>query len=198
MRFLFMVGTQRALGKGNVCEGMERVVEPMWEMERPIPSPITMSSVPLYGLWKKKFLGSTETWCYAPLSNNQLELGGVISYNMGLRAPSGGEARLPWVGGSQGARLPLIFGIGGGGCMFGCFQNIGHWDTTCPWVLHHWHRLRNGQGVGHLSRMVEGNCLVGPDDRFQEDLEEWFLLLFIVDQAWVEFVVASSDVDLIF
>ena len=29
IQFLFMAGTQRTLGKENVCEGEERVVEPI-------------------------------------------------------------------------------------------------------------------------------------------------------------------------
>ena len=46
MRFLFMVGTQRTLDRENMCEDVERVVEPVWEMGRPVPSLITMSFVP--------------------------------------------------------------------------------------------------------------------------------------------------------
>ena len=48
IKFLFMAGTQRTLGKKNVCEGMKRVVEPIWVMERPMPSLMTMSSVLSY------------------------------------------------------------------------------------------------------------------------------------------------------
>ena len=48
-RFLFMLGTQRTLRKVKVCECVERVVEPVWEMKRPVLSPITMSSEPSHG-----------------------------------------------------------------------------------------------------------------------------------------------------
>ena len=51
MRFIFILETQRTLGKiKGVCEGVERVVEPMWEMERPVSLPITIPLEPSYGL----------------------------------------------------------------------------------------------------------------------------------------------------
>ena len=47
IKFFFMVGTQRTSDKVKVDYGEERVVEPVCVMERPIPSPIITSSIPL-------------------------------------------------------------------------------------------------------------------------------------------------------
>ena len=38
-----MVGTQRTIYKEKVRQGVETVVEPVWVIGRPVPSPITMS-----------------------------------------------------------------------------------------------------------------------------------------------------------
>ena len=42
-----MVGAQRTLVKINLCEGMMRMVEPVWEMGKPMSFPMMMSSMPL-------------------------------------------------------------------------------------------------------------------------------------------------------
>ena len=59
MRFLFIVGS--TLDNENLCEGVERVVEKVCKMGRPVPSPITMSLAPSYGLCREKLVKSEVT-----------------------------------------------------------------------------------------------------------------------------------------
>ena len=47
IKFFFMVETQRTSNKVKVDCGEERLVEPVCVMERPVPSPIITSSIPL-------------------------------------------------------------------------------------------------------------------------------------------------------
>jgi hypothetical protein len=47
-----------------------REVEPVCVIGSPVPSPIIMSFVPLYGVWMDKLFRSEVTWWEAPLSNS--------------------------------------------------------------------------------------------------------------------------------
>ena len=47
IKFRFMVGTHRTLERVKEEEGVLKEMEPVWDMGRPEPSPIMISSVPL-------------------------------------------------------------------------------------------------------------------------------------------------------
>ena len=54
--------------------GVEGVVEPVWVMGIPLPSPMIMSSLPPYSEWITKFYRSKVMWWEAPESTTQLLL----------------------------------------------------------------------------------------------------------------------------
>ena len=65
-----MDGTQRTSFKVKVVVDDGREAEPVWEMSKPIPSPIITSSDLVYGAWRDMLFKSVVTWWEAPLSSS--------------------------------------------------------------------------------------------------------------------------------
>lgn len=96
IKFLVMFGTQRTFCKWKERDGEGREVKPVWEMCNPVPSLMTMSSVPSYGVWRDKFSRSAMTWWEAPLSSIQPEMTGsaaVVTCALGGQVGGGGGGR---------------------------------------------------------------------------------------------------------
>ena len=72
IKFFFMLGTQRTLVKENWALEVWIEREPVCVMGSPVPSPIIMSSEPLYGAWIERLLKLEVTWWEAPLSNSHV------------------------------------------------------------------------------------------------------------------------------
>lgn len=148
-----------------------------------------MSFVPSYGVWKERFFKSEVIQWKAPLLRSQLrvvEESAVATWARGFHGVEGRGCH--W--------LPKRRG----GCRFRyCWQKIGHLETTCPWVLHHWQRSRNGRGGGRPSWLVVGWPIAGPwEDEGQEDRVERLLFWPGVDLVFVRLAEAGRGDELIF
>ena len=87
-----------------MCEGVERLVELVCEMGRPVQWPMTISLAPMYSLCRERLAKSEVTWWDALLSSNQLGLvmvSAVATWAWGRKG--GGERGCHWlVGGGSG------------------------------------------------------------------------------------------------
>ena len=121
-------------------------MEPIFSSAIPLPSPISNSSVPSYGLWRENWPRSLVTWWEAPFSSNQAL--SLFSVKLAL-----------WACGL----MPKLLSAGGTivrGCTVGkhCLKTL-HWERT--WLLspHHWHFSRNGFGVKVSAKISHNNSL---------------------------------------
>ncbi len=130
IRFFSIEGTQRTLSNVNVCWEVLREVEPVWVMGRLEPSPIMMSSVPMYGVCRERLSRSEVTWWDAPLSISQ---DGVVD---------GWVAR--WACGCHG--VPCCGELDVGEFCTGTRRNEGHRLAVWPWILQIWQWPRYGLG----------------------------------------------------
>jgi hypothetical protein len=70
IRLFFIAGTQRTLLNWKVLWDVLREEESVWVMDGPEPSPIIMSSEPLYEVCMERLFRSAVIWWEAPLSKS--------------------------------------------------------------------------------------------------------------------------------
>ena len=106
IKFLVMLGTQRTSVKENCLLEWRREVEPVCVIGSPVPSPIMMSSSPLYEVWRDKLLRSEVTWWDAPLSNSHALLWGELVAKCAFGCQDEfSSPELLWLGAAAGMNL---------------------------------------------------------------------------------------------